>query len=311
MRYTRYAVLVAGLLSGQLMAEESAPTDSDASQVEEVTTGEASAPQADEQDTQILSKRIEEENEIAFHRLAFLPHYATYFSPASYYSGYGDAPLSEARNYKPLETEFQISFKFPLRQNLLLDKDMVFLAYTQRSFWQLYTESAPFRETNYQPELVYAMSDLAEVNNVKLTAVAFSLNHQSNGQPEPQSRSWNRLMGNVAFEYHRFSFGGQLWWRIPESADVDDNPDITDYLGHGRFLFAYRPGKDQLLTLGLQNHLESDFRRGSTELTWSFPIRNSRLKWYLRAFAGYGDSMADYNRFIQRYSIGLAMHDVI
>ena len=307
MRFTTLglALMLAGTLSTAVMAEDSEDILSD-----EQTT--AVAESAEEQyETRMLSKQMSREEEIGFETLAFLPYGANYFVPVSYYSAYGEQVLSKENDYKPIETEFQFSLKFPLHRSILMDNDMAFIAYTQRSYWQLYTTSSPFRETNYQPEIVYSMKDIGEVNNVSLSALNLSFNHQSNGQSGELSRSWNRLIGTMALEYHRFTFGGQVWWRVPESASVDDNPDITDYLGDGQFLCAFRPAKEHLLTLRLQNHLESSFSKGSSELTWSIPIKGSRLKWYLKAFAGYGDSLADYNRFVQRYSIGFAMSDIL
>ncbi len=58
-------------------------------------------------------------------------------------------------------------------------------------------------------------------------------NHQSNGQTEPLSRSWNRVVTNLGFEKDNVTLLLKGWYRIPENAEDDDNPDIEDYLGYG------------------------------------------------------------------------------
>ena len=54
--------------------------------------------------------------------------------------------------------------------------------------------------------------------------------HQSNGQSNPLSRSWNRVYLMTGMELdNRWTVTGRLWKRLSESADSDDNPGISDY----------------------------------------------------------------------------------
>lgn len=58
------------------------------------------------------------------------------------------------REWKDTEAQFQLSIKFPLLVNLFNDTFDVYEAYTNRSFWQMYDgDSAPFRETDHEPEI--------------------------------------------------------------------------------------------------------------------------------------------------------------
>jgi phospholipase A1 len=58
----------------------------------------------------------------------------------------------------------------------------------------------------------------------------------------------------------------------------------------------------------LRNNLRDD-NRGAVELSYSFPIRHTRLKGYLKYFNGYGESLIDYNHRIQSFGVGFLLSD--
>ena len=67
-------------------------------------------------------------------------------------------PVTYAKNVpnderKSVETKFQISLAKPLFYDLFGLRESLVAAYTQTSWWQITRTSAPFRETNYQPEI--------------------------------------------------------------------------------------------------------------------------------------------------------------
>lgn len=61
--------------------------------------------------------------------------------------------------------------------------------------WQLSNskESAPFRETNYEPQLFLGFATDYSFAGWTLRDVEMGYNHDSNGRSDPTSRSWNRL----------------------------------------------------------------------------------------------------------------------
>jgi hypothetical protein len=60
-----------------------------------------------------------------------------------------------AENARKDEVKFQLSLAFPLWRGILGENSLLGASYTQKSWWQLSNskESAPFRETNYEPQL--------------------------------------------------------------------------------------------------------------------------------------------------------------
>ncbi|WP_372966450.1 phospholipase A [Marinobacter sp.] len=207
------------------------------------------------------------------------------------------------------EAKYQISFKVPLLTGIFDKKTTVWFGYTQKSLWQVYNqdESAPFRETNYEPELFVRYQLNWNIGPGTLSAVSAGFNHQSNGQADPRSRSWNRIMGSAAYSYNRWLFMVQPWLRLPEDSNDDDNADIERYLGHASYHAVYKLSEDRTFSLKVLNNLRSN-NRTSVEFGYSFPMGDS-LKGFFQYYNGYGESLIDYNVRIERFGIGVMLND--
>ncbi|MHB1085511.1 MAG: phospholipase A [Thiobacillus sp.] len=132
--------------------------------------------------------------------------------------------------------------------------------------------------------------------------------HQSNGRPEGLSRSWNRIHAQFGFERGNFALLVRPWYRIPENAANDDNPDIEDFMGHGDLLATYQDS-GSTYSLLLRNNLEdSSSNHGVVQVNWSFPL-HGRLRGYVQYFNGYGESLIDYNHSQQTLGIGVSLTD--
>lgn len=237
----------------------------------------------------------------------FRPHHASYLiAMRSYrvndapYVPYRDLTDNEAGLSKS-ELAFQLSFKMKMIEGAFGKPVDLWFGYTQNSFWQAANSkaSSPFRETNYQPEIM-AIAPLAfDLGGVKFTHAGLGVNHQSNGQSGTLSRSWNRLYAQFGVEKDGFSATARVWKRLSE--DDDDNPDIVDYMGRGDLALSYR--RDAHI-YGSTMRYNFHTNKGALQASWAFPL-SGNLKGYTQAFAGYGQSLVDYN-FFQR-SIGLGV----
>ena len=260
----------------------------------------------------LFGKRLAEEAVITGNAWVITPHERNYLLPVTYSTGINQEAwaLKEAANGSPdrIETKFQISLKTLLKHDILGPGSNLWVAYTQKNWWQVYTTSSPFRETNYQPELTLAFDNDWRYLGFTNTVASLGLNHQSNGQGGDLSRSWNRLIASAVLERRRMSLIVRGWYRIPESASDDDNADIQDYYGYGDIKGIWK-WHDHEFTVKLRNNLQSD-NRGAVELEWSFPI-NRRFKGYVQYFNGYGESLIDYNRHGNRLGIGISMTDLL
>ncbi|AKH68945.1 outer membrane phospholipase A [Spongiibacter sp. IMCC21906] len=239
------------------------------------------------------------------------PHRSNYVLPASYrdnISDFRDSLPSAPDKIDNVELEFQLSIKVLVWEDIINNNGHLSVAYTNRSFWQAYNSdaSAPFRETNHEPEFILSFENDWEWMGIRNVANQVILNHQSNGRGEPLSRSWNRLMFNMVFERDRFAMSFKPWYRFKEHGDDDDNPDIEKYLGHFEWLGLYQ-WHNKTLSLMLRNNLRSD-NKGAVEIGWSFPI-SSRVKGYIKYFNGYGESLVEYNHSVESIGIGVLISD--
>ncbi|MGB5290839.1 MAG: phospholipase A [Lysobacterales bacterium] len=273
-----------------------------------------------EQDDQpaVVIDRLKADRKHVLQPFTIMAHKPNYFLAATYNSKGYDAELYQEQYRDPsikfddTEAQFQISLKAPLWVGLF-DKVDIYAAYTNRSFWQFYNSelSSPFRETNHEPEIWAQFTPSWEIFGFRNLANSVGVVHQSNGKGGVLSRSWNRIYANFVFARGNFAFGIKPWVRISEDASDDDNPDITDYMGH----FEWRAGyewKGNVFSFMSRNNIESGFDKGAVEFGWSFPLwKYPYLKGYIQYFNGYGESLIDYNQRVNRIGIGISLTDYL
>lgn len=215
-----------------------------------------------------------------------------------------------------LEAKFQFSFKADIGSQRDIDiwdfKTLrVWGAYTQQSSWQMLNarNSSPFRETNYEPELI-ATFGTGRSEGLKLVNLGFA--HQSNGHRAPESRSWNRVYVQGGWEWNNStSILARGWYRIPENPLQDDNPDLTAYIGLADLVARWEPAdKSQAAVLLLRNNLRVGQNRGFVQLDWSLPIalgNASRL--HAQVTSGFGESLIDYNHRQTTLGLGFSFRE--
>jgi len=245
-------------------------------------------------------------------------YWPNFFLPALYTSSINRQPESPTRGaapaqptYRNVETEFQISLRAKVVEGLLLPNADLWFAYTQQTFWQLWDHhSAPIRDTDYQPEAIYVIPVPESVGALplgwrwRMAQIGFA--HQSNGQGDPLSRSWNRVVTGAAIDHGEFALRLGHDFRIREAASSDDNPDLTDYIGSTELKGTWLHWP-LAASLAWKVNLQ-DFGRGSLRSDWTFPFQRAKpegLRWYLQLFSGYGETLLDYNH--RQTSVGFGV----
>jgi phospholipase A1 len=201
-----------------------------------------------------------------------------------------------------VELRYQLGFKTKLVERAAGSSADLWFGYTQQSYWQAFNGAAsrPFRETNYQPELMAVLPVNVGIGDLRLRFLNLGIAHQSNGQSGDRSRSWNRVYAQAGLEHGALSMTTRIWKRLPEGRD-DDNPDILDYMGRGDLSVQWRRNGHELSLTARRNF---STRHGMLEAGWAFPLAPG-LKGYVQLFSGYGQSMIDYNHAQQSLGLGV------
>ena len=227
-----------------------------------------------------------------------------------YFSLYKDNYFIAGRTIgsKPTRTnsdvKFQISISQRLTKSTLPFNTYLYLFYSQKSMWNVFEESLPMRDFNFNPGIGIAKHLI--VKNRYIGKVTLMLEHESNGRDGLASRSWNKisLAGNIFIDPN-IMIHGKVWIPI---IDGQNNKDILDYCGiYQTGLSITSPNKRFHFGLTLVK------RRGwrlSYNSIWEISYRvfkrdNQFL--FLQYYNGYGENLLDYNVFKSRLRIGLVI----
>jgi len=234
------------------------------------------------------------------------------------------ADLQEAKSIEEIDREWYNRF---------------FFGYTQRSFWDICRESAPFRDSVFAPELFH-VSEMAlngdETGGNHKLRTQLGVKHASNGRDGNGSRSWNRAYVEAVYSYgndlraswfgydtpHGFKDGttpmlslGITAWYIIDTGD--ENDDIADYLGYGRLRVAYSTKGEQINLsswVGTKGKvsIEANLILKTLPLLedmplvgWVLPSTKNTYFWQLQYFDGYGDELLHYDRRQKVVRLGL------
>lgn len=184
-------------------------------------------------------------------------------------------------------------------------QDGLYAAYSQTSFWDLQSESKPFYDTSYRPE-VWWHAGLAGLG------LEPGVGHESNGKGGDDSRSMNHIFLRAV---GRWTDGDLTLFATPRVryyVEKGDNPDIQRYRGYvdlsGGLRFKDSLGLSALARIG------SRCDRGSVQLEATYPIAplsggSVPGFFYLQWFYGHGESLLAYDerspqpRFLFGYAL--------
>lgn len=219
----------------------------------------------------------------------------------------------------PSESKFQISFKYrPFTAKGTLNKNLPWLqgfhlAYTQTSFWDLKSESTPFQDTSYKPELFF----LTPNSTFRPAAIdglffQFGYQHESNGRAEPESRSTNYLYLKSIFVWYDEStqlglgIAPKFWTYVAN--DNGTNPDLNAYRGY--FQVDIRLGKADGFILGTDLRWAKE--GGSIQADLTYPISqflgdNLDIYLQLQYVNTLAESLINYQDRTEAFRIGFAL----
>jgi outer membrane phospholipase A len=217
----------------------------------------------------------------------------------------------------PSKSTFQLSFKYRLlnRSGTLSQKypwlGGLFFAYTQTSFWDLESDSIPFNDTSYKPQLMFQTENLSRFDAMAGFFVRSGLAHESNGRDGDGSRSTNYFyLKPMAVFYHQASRLGIMIspkFLAYVNNEGDTNPDLPDYRGHVELETRIGRAHSMMLTTNLRFA-----RKGtSVQADLTYPIdrligNNLNVYLHLQYSNSLAESLVDYKERSEIFRLGLS-----
>ena len=198
------------------------------------------------------------------------------------------------------DAKFQISVMQRLTNSVLPFRTYLFLTYTQLAFWDIFKESFPFRDINFNPAV--GLGKPLVYGNRYLGDISVLLEHESNGKDSINSRSWNRISFTGFFNINTdWSFFGKVW--IP-FVDGENNPNLVRFKGIGTFALNY--SKNEKYNLGIVvNPRPGGFGNMNVTINAAYRLfKNENQYLFFQYYDGYGEGLLDYKEYHQRFRIG-------
>ena len=233
---------------------------------------------------------------------------------------FGHEPVYFLIGPNPDHAKFQISFKYRLLnpKGSLASHwnrfENIYFGYTQTSFWDWESDSAPFYDSSYKPELFYYRPAIARGTLPWFSRLSLQggVLHESNGKDGSDSRSLNIVyfkpgaLIETGSRSH-FTIEPRVWAYI---GDLTDNPDIADYRGYFDVELAWELRDSWKLNAVLRNGSGSG--KGSAQFDATYPLGgllggNLEVYLQLQVYSGYAETLQAYDQSIDFIRIGLAM----
>ncbi|MCC8153892.1 MAG: phospholipase A [Tannerellaceae bacterium] len=192
------------------------------------------------------------------------------------------------------DVKFQLSISQRLTRSRLPFDSCLFIQFTQKAFWNVFQESLPMRDINFNPGI--GLGRIIINNNRYIGKGYIMLEHESNGKDSINSRSWNRFTFALAVTLTQ-SFEAQVKAWVP-IIDGENNKDIVKYNGVFQLAGNYRT-PNRLFNVGLvmvkRGKFDLSFNT-QLELSYKFNARENQYL-FLQYYNGHGESLLEYNQF--------------
>ncbi|WP_404420467.1 phospholipase A [Nibricoccus sp. IMCC34717] len=214
--------------------------------------------------------------------------------------------------------KFQFSFKYRLLDtNSGLASSIPALhalhfGYTQRSIWDITSQSSPFYDTSYMPELMFEWLTPREKPKLfQWLGVQTGVQHESNGRDGTFSRSMN-----IAYVRPMVSLGRAGDWAVLFAPKVlldldtlSDNRDLRRYRGNVEYTLMLT--KNDNLSVRATARAGNRWDKFSVQVDVNYPLRvrygNFATFLLLQYWDGYGESLLSYDKKSQTIRAGFGL----
>ena len=200
------------------------------------------------------------------------------------------------------DVKFQISLSIRLTNATLPWGTYIYLFYTQKTFWNVFQESLPMYDMNFNPGIGWTKPFYSKGRYIG--KVSLIVEHESNGRDSIQSRSWNRIsLAGSALLTRNLLVHAKYWIPIIDSGN---NLDILKYAGIFQWGVSYQTNNEKFV-------ISSTFvKRAGWNFKWNAIIdfawrvhKKTNLNLFAQYYYGYGENLMDYNKLHSRLRVGI------
>ncbi len=219
----------------------------------------------------------------------------------NYFSG--GIPLGTKPTGHNSDVKFQLSISQRLTKSKLPFDSYLFIQYTQKAFWDVFRESLPMRDLNFNPGI--GLGHLIIRHNKYIGKAYLMLEHESNGKDSIDSRSWNKITFSWALVLNdNWETQFKTWIPI---IDGENNKDILKYNGIFQFAVNYRTCNKRLQIGALITQRKAWFGFNTQlELSYKFNKRENQF-FFIQYYNGYGENLLEYNQYKNMLRVGFVI----
>lgn len=219
----------------------------------------------------------------------------------NYFSG--GIPLGTKPTGHNSDVKFQLSISQRLTKSKLPFDSYLFIQYTQKAFWDVFRESLPMRDLNFNPGI--GLGHLIIRHNKYIGKAYLMLEHESNGRDSIDSRSWNKITLSCALVLNdNWETQFKTWIPI---IDGENNKDILKYNGIFQFAVNYRTCNKRLQIGALITQRKAWFGFNTQlELSYKFNKRENQF-FFIQYYNGYGENLLEYNQYKNMLRVGFVI----
>lgn len=215
----------------------------------------------------------------------------------------GGIPLGKEPTTSNSDVKFQISISQRITKSQLPFDTYLFIQYTQKAFWNVFQNSMPMRDMNFNPGI--GLGHLIIYKDNYIGKGYLMIEHESNGKDSIFSRSWNKvtlcssIMINQNWEAQL-----RIWAPI---VDSDNNKDLLKYTGIVQMGATFRTDNKRLNASLLFTKRNSRMSFNTqAELSYKFNEKENQYI-FLQYYNGYAENLLEYNQYKSILRLGFVI----
>lgn len=216
----------------------------------------------------------------------------------------GGIPVNHEPTDRNSDVKFQLSVSQRLTKSKLPFDTYLFLMYTQKVFWNVFQESLPMQDLNFNPGI--GLGHLIIRENRYIGKAMLLIEHESNGKDSIWSRSWNKVtLGASVLVNKNLEMQFKTWIPI---IDSDNNRDLPKYAGVFQLSADFMTNSRNFSATAIVTKRQGWNMNFNTVLELSYKFRKKENQYFfLQYYNGYAENLLNYKTFKSMLRFGFVI----